>query len=170
MQSIVGIDPGLTGAIAVLGDDNTLVCHNMPFFEFAKSGGKGTSRRVDDLTLIRILRSANARQAMIEDVHSMPGMGAPAVFTFGMAFGMAISALGAIEIPRMFIAPVIWKRYFKLSKDKKLSIRRASEIFPMHSAQFQQVYGQINAEQAGGRAEAALLAIYCRWKLEGKIP
>ena len=170
MLSIAGVDPGLEGAIAILGDDNTLRCFNMPTFELAKKP-KGIRRLVDDVAVMRILRNrVRIRHAFIEQVHAMPGQGGVSMFNFGEGFGIVKGVTAALEIPRTFFDPLVWKKYFRLSKgDKESSRLRATEIFPHYADQWEMSRGEVSRDQAGGRAEAALLALYGRMLLEGKI-
>lgn len=168
MLAVCAIDPGLEGAIAILGDDGSLECHNMPTFEIPKSGSKGSRRSVDDLAVVRLLEHRiRLRHAFIERVHAMPGQGGVSMFNFGEGFGIVKTAVAALRIPRTFYDPLVWKKFYRLSKgDKESSRLRASELFPQHAGQWEMVRGQVSREQAGGRAEAALLAIYGRQALD----
>jgi crossover junction endodeoxyribonuclease RuvC len=174
--SIVGIDPGLTGAIAILGDDNTLVCHTMPIFEPEKA-----RRTINEAEVIGIFRSHNIRHVFIELVGGgMTGkkQGGNTMFNFGEGYGILKGITAALQIPRSFVPPAVWKRYFRLLKtDKEASRARASEIFPYYTDQWAKIVKNskkgiegITTDQAGGRAEAALIAIYGRMKLSGEIP
>lgn len=180
MLSVIGIDPGLDGAIAILGDDNSLVCYSMPTFEVPKSP-KGVRRTIDEMSLVRILRHrVRLRHAFIEQVNAAPmqrgpdgtprQQGTSSMFNFGEGFGIVKGITAALEIPRTFVGPKSWKRYYRLTKDDKEAARlRASEVYPHHSAQWEMVRGEIDRAQAGGRAEAALIALFGRLTLEGKV-
>lgn len=168
MLAVAAIDPGLEGAIAILGDDGSLICHNMPTFEVPKSGSKGMKRSVDDLGVVRILETrVRLRHAFIERVHAMPGQGGVSMFNFGEGFGIVKCAVAALRIPRTFYDPLVWKKFYRLSKgDKESSRLRATELFPEHAEQWAFPQKGVSREQAGGRAEAALLAIYGRQHLD----
>lgn len=171
MLSVCGIDPGLEGAIAILGDDGSVACHNMPTFEIAKAGSKGKRRCVDDLAVVRILENrVRLRHAFIERVHAMPGQGGVSMFNFGEGYGIVKCAAAALRIPRTFYDPLVWKKFYRLPKgDKEASRLRATELFPEHAAQWEMVRGEVSRDQAGGRAEAALLALYGRQHLDNEF-
>ena len=181
MLSVCGIDPGLDGALAILGDDNSLICYTMPTFEVPKSSGKGVRRSIDEMALVHLLRHrVRLRHAFIEQVGAAPMQRSPdgtprqqgtaSMFNFGEGFGIVKGITAALEVPRTFFTPSVWKRYYRLTKgDKEAARLRASEVYPHYSAQWEMVRGQINREQAGGRAEAALIALFGRLSLEGKI-
>lgn len=145
-MSIIAIDPGNTGAIAVLTDDGQLIdVWDMPVVDKRISGA-----------LVRHILQPLARTAtvcVIEDVHAMPGQGVTSMFTFGRGLGVVEGvALGA-SIPVRYVSPAKWKKALGLSKDKGVSRRRAIETWPALSPQFARV-------KDDGRAEAALIGHY----------
>ncbi len=149
-MKILGIDPGLSGAICFL-DSGTVETFDMPTFETIKSGRK--RREVNAAELARIIADRNPDKAIIELVGAMPGQGVSSMFNFGRSFGAVEGVIAALQIPVTKVRPAKWKRDMGLSKDKGESRRRASEIYPAASEQFKLV-------KHDGRAEAALLATY----------
>src|SRR5260370_20205961 len=96
MTLTIGVDPGLSGAIAVLGPTGDL-------------------ERVDDLPVIRdgrlawihggmlqsfLIDSQRGRQAraVVERVGAMPRQGVASAFNFGVRFGSVLSVLHARHI------------------------------------------------------------------------
>jgi len=152
---IIGIDPGITGAVAVLSAEGELLAaFDMPVF---KINGKS---KIDAHELGRfIARYAEDSRAIIEAVASSPQMGVASAFTFGKAAGMVEGALGACLIPFETVTPPVWKKHFKLTKDKDHARQRASRQWPR-----QDVFTRV---KDAGRAEAALIAL---WGLEGVGP
>lgn len=144
---VVGIDPGLSGAIAILDTAGALhECHDMP-----TAGGL-----VDCSGLAAILSIAAQRpgsHVVIEDVHSMPGQGVASSFKFGRTMGAIEGVVATLELPRSYVSPAKWKKALGLSKDKGQSRRRAVETWPGTALAFARV-------KDDGRAEAALLAIW----------
>lgn len=98
--------------------------------------------------------------AVLEQVAARPGQGAPATFRFGQGYGAIEMGLVGNGWARNYVTPSVWKRHFKLSKDKGVSRALATQRFPLHANLFARV-------KDDGRAEAALLALYA---LEVLIP
>ena len=154
MKPIAGIDPGASGAIAVLtGDELEII--DMPTLEIR-------GKRILDLgTLARFfdLHGAGLSLAVIEDPHAMPGQGVSSMFKFGFACGAVQAFVASAFIPVKLVAPAQWKRAMGLTSDKDASRRLASQLLPRWSHLWARV-------KDDGRAEAALLALYGR-KLNG---
>jgi hypothetical protein len=127
-MTIIGIDPGVNGAIAWINDDKPCV-EKMP-------------DTLQDLWgLIQDIRAAASpplgvgetnAMAYIEQVHSSPQMGVKSAFTFGNGFGHLEMALTAAGIPFTRIRPQVWQKELGcLTKgDKNVSKRKAQELFP----------------------------------------
>lgn len=147
---IIGIDPGLSGAIAYLYDD-IIATYDMPTFEVIKA--KKKRREVDTVQLAEIISEMNPEQVILEQVGAMPGQGVTSMFNFGRSYGAVEGVVGALQIPLTRVTPQRWKSALRLSKDKGESRRRATELFPQYADQWKRV-------KDDGRAEAALLAWY----------
>lgn len=151
---ILGIDPGLSGALAFL-DGANLIVHDMPTFELPVYGGKvkKVRRVLDEARLAGLLMLNPPDMAIVENVHSMPEQGVASSFKFGMVFGAIRGELAALGIPVKYVEPAVWKRYFKLTSDKDKSRQIASQLMPAHAHHWP-------LKKHDGRAEAALLALY----------
>lgn len=155
---VVGIDPGLSGALAVLdgGRMPTVVdAVDMPVFSEKKPGG-GVRRTLDCLALVEFLRRATdggAEACVLERVAAMPRQGVSSTFRFGEAFGAAQAAVAAAGLPLVLVTPAEWKRAFRLSGDKEASRKVASQLMPSGS-------GFWRLKKQDGRAEAALMALW----------
>lgn len=145
---VLGMDPGVSGAIAVLSDDGRLIeVFDMPVFKI-----KGKSK-LDTHQLGRMIgKYATDSRAVIEQVGAMPGQGVTSMFTFGFCAGALHGAVGALGMPLELVSPRTWKARFRLSKDKEESRQAASRRWPGTDT-FARV-------KDGGRAEAALIALY----------
>jgi hypothetical protein len=165
MTLCVGVDPGLKGAIAALGDDGRLIrIDPMPL---VPAGPR--TREEFDVPAIRDLmvrwRDAASRSGLfvtIEKLSPMPASmgGASANFARGMsrAWGWLLTAL---DIPHSFVPPKEWQRPLfegTSGKDpKQRSILAAQRLLP-----------GINLRRGGserpdsGYSDAALLALYGR--------
>lgn len=144
---VIGVDPGNTGAIAIVDATGALICvEDMPIFTI-----KGKAK-IDVHGLGRIIaeHAANGR-GIIEQVGAMPKQGVSSVFTFGFAAGAVHGAMGALAIPLDTVTPQKWKAHFRLSKDKDAARQLATRRWP---------HGPFTLKKHHGRAEAALIALY----------
>lgn len=154
----VGIDPGLSGAVAYLLD-GALYVFDMPVERDA--GKRRVKERVNAAMLLVQMRGIAARDtrppvAVIETVASMPGQGVSSVFSLGDSFGVVRACCLAAGVACNFAAPARWKKEFGLlGSDKDASRTRASELFP-------QCADIWPLKKHHGRAEAALLAEFSR--------
>jgi crossover junction endodeoxyribonuclease RuvC len=146
----LGIDPGLSGAIAAITPDG-IEFHDMPVLDV------GTKQKLDYAGLAHTLRQYSVSgdvAAAIEFVASMPGQGVSSTFKFGQCYGAALGILAALQIPYQTVAPVRWKRAFKLvGCEKDESRARSLELYP-------QCAGELRLKKHHGRADALLMA---RW-------
>lgn len=155
--AVIGIDPGLDGAIAYLEPDGMRVTVlDMP--TVTEGAGKSVRRRVDLWRLHEILvnmHKANAVAAWVEKVASQPNDGHVGAFAFGWGAGVISMGLACVTIRTFYVSPITWKRSFKLGKDKNVSRLRASQLFPADAHQWPLIGDH-------GKAEAVLIARFGR--------
>lgn len=151
-----GVDPGLTGAIAVLVDGVLRDVADMP----AVAGTAASSKnRVQPALLADTVRDWLLRwpaqehrcTAIIEQVNAMPKQGVSSVFSLGHSLGTAEAVFSTLGVRVEWVTPAQWKREMKLSSDKAASRAEASRLYPADSARWKRV-------KDDGRAEAVLLA------------
>ena len=158
MSFVIGIDPGASGAVAILERDGSLVqVFEMPAVEVKV--GKAMKRRVSPEMLAAELRLYNVSGtvAFIEQVAAMPGQGVSSMFAFGESFGLAKGVLAGLAIPVQTVLPGKWKRALALNAGKDASRAKAAALWPQHAGEFRRV-------KDDGKAEAALIA---HWGLMG---
>ena len=84
---VIGIDPGLSGAIAILENKKVLGIFEMPVMP----EGKKNKRQLNSAQLVNILRDNvkinNEIAVVVEQVNAMPGQGVTSMFNFGQTFG-----------------------------------------------------------------------------------
>ncbi len=144
MTVIMGIDPGISGAVAFY---HTVVSR------VAVSDMPVAGREVNAAELARMIRTNQPDFAVIEQVHAMPGNGAVSMFNFGRSYGDVRGVIGALGVRLYFVTPQKWKKHFGLSSDKEQSRLRALRMFPAAAESFK-------LKKHDGRAEAALIALY----------
>lgn len=152
---IIGIDPGVSGALAVikLHEKVTLQgVYDLPTYTL-KVGQKNRKRL--DLGKLALLIEAysDAKFAIIEDVQSMSSDGHLGAFTFGFATGAVHGVLATLGIKIEKIKPQVWKSAMGLDSDKSKSIGLAIKLLP-ESKKF------LTHKNDHGKAEAILLALF----------
>lgn len=146
MGAIVGIDPGLSGAIVTV-TGREVAYHDMPTVEV-----RGR-RHVDAYQLRGILNSIEADMVVLEHVQGVQGTGATSAFSFGRGFGVVEGVLAGLEKPTTLVRPQVWTKALGVSSDKGEHRRAAMRIWPRFASMFARV-------KDDGRADAALL---CHW-------
>lgn len=145
----IGIDPGKTGAMAVLNDQGKLVdvkdfqeCF-MPLKEAITAMG------------------VESYIAYLEEVHSMPKQGVASTFAFGENFGWWKGILQAFGISFKTVRPQDWQKGLVPKKNNltdKPGLAVARQLYPD---------APLNLKKHHNRADAILLARVC-WQREGR--
>jgi crossover junction endodeoxyribonuclease RuvC len=150
---ILGIDPGLSGALALFTPTTgALTVFDVPTFTLGRNGK--SKREVDTVELARLIDAAGPiAHAFVEQVGAMPGQGVSSVFAFGKVYGLLLGVLAANFIPHSLVPPQRWKRALSVPAEKDGARARASQLMPAHAGLWCRV-------KDDGRAEAALIAYY----------
>ena len=135
-MKIIGIDPGLSGAIAILENNQVINIFEIPVM----SEGKKNKRQLNSALLVSLLREnikINEEVAVVvEQVNAMPGQGVTSMFNFGQTFGAIKGICAALDLPIFFVRPSKWKKHFELINSSKDSSRtKAIEMYPKLSNQ-----------------------------------
>ena len=134
---IIGIDPGISGAICFFESDIIKDVIEMPVM----ADGKKNKRQINGPQIVNEIqkRIENIPKknifVVVEHVSAMPGQGVTSMFNFGQSFGVIKGICSALKLPIYFVRPVKWKKYFNLIKtDKEASRSKAIQIFPYISS------------------------------------
>lgn len=147
---ILGVDPGLNGALAFLDLQNgKLTIIDMPTIE----AGVKSKRVVNEAAIADLIDPSSADHAYVEKVGAMPGNGAVSMFGFGVSYGLVRGVIAANFIPVTLVPPQTWKRVLGVPAAKEGARARASQLLPAFSHLWP-------LAKHDGRAEAALLAYY----------
>jgi crossover junction endodeoxyribonuclease RuvC len=123
---LLAIDPGISGCLALLDEDNHHIDHL-----FMPSTKIGKRNRVNGAAITRFLEQYKIDHCFIEAVHSMPGQGVSTTFSFGHSAGMVEGIVTGAHIPFTLITPQAWKKWAGLSgQDKDAARARAVQMFP----------------------------------------
>jgi len=144
---IIGIDCGISGAIAFLNDNGSFISvHDMPVM-----AGTGKRQQVNAAELAKILRLCGGT-AHVERVSAMPKQGVSSMFSFGTSYGIVLGVLAALQIPVVLVTPQSWKKNAGLGgKEKDYARAKAQQLFPM---------AELGRKKDIGRADALLIARY----------
>lgn len=138
MSIIIGIDPGVTGAIGWLRGGLFSTVADMP----------GNPADLADL-----LRG-NEGVFIVEQAQAMPKQGVSSTFKTGQGYGQILGVLAALRLPYRTVTPAVWKRSMGLSgKDKDASRALARSLWPD---------APLGRVKDHGRAEALLIAEWAR--------
>ncbi len=146
----IGIDPGQSGAIAVI--DDHLNIHTLKDWS-------------NDILIAEAMRKINREtiskgliiNAALEYAHAMPKQGVSSMFKFGTNYGIWIGMLAILQISFTVVTPQKWQKgVIKKAETKEPAIVAAQRLFP--SAE---LYGPKGGKK-DGRADALLIAYWCK--------
>lgn len=146
----IGIDPGKSGAMAIIYEDGTIGVHpfDVESYRFYLSdiyeGGVECKAR-----------------CCLERVGAMPKQGVNSMFHFGENYGFIQGILTAYAIPYELVTPQKWKKEFQITSDKNSSISVCKRLFPEVSLR----RTDRCRKDDDGMAEALLMAEYARRRL-----
>ena len=153
---IIGIDPGISGAICFFEDGQVKEIIDMP----GMAEGKKNKRQINGPQIYNeILKRINKFQkkdiiVVIEQVSAMPGQGVTSMFNFWQSFGVLKGICSAMQLSMFFIRPAKWKKYFGLIKTEKDASRtKVIEIFPYISS-------ELSRKKDSNKADAVLIASF----------
>ena len=134
---IIGIDPGINGAICFFKNGTIIDLLDMPTMSVGKKNKSQVngSQIFNEVQKVTLNENKKEVLAVIEQVSAMPGQGVTSMFNFGQSFGVLKGVFSAMQIPMDFVTPVKWKKFFNLINTNKDSSRtKAIEIFPYISS------------------------------------
>ncbi len=153
-MKVIGIDPGLSGAIAILEENKVLSLFDMPVM----AEGKKNKRQLNSAQLVNIIQDNTNEEdeiaVVVEQVNAMPGQGVTSMFNFGQTFGAIKGVCAALKLPIFFVRPSKWKKHFELINSSKDSSRtKTIEMYPSLS-------NQLAKKKDVNKADAILIARY----------
>ena len=153
---VIGIDPGISGAICFFEGGQIKEIIDMP----TMADGKKNKRQINgpqtyNEIYSRIKKvSKNDITVVIEQVSAMPGQGVTSMFNFGQSFGVLKGICSAMQLSMQFVRPAKWKKYFGLIKTEKDASRtKVIEIFPYISS-------ELSRKKDSNKADAVLIASF----------
>ena len=156
---VYGLDPGLTGAIAVAVNGTLVDVVDLPV---RLEGSGKVKKRLDAAVMAAMVREVRKQHgidselAIIERVASMPRQGVASVFSLGHTAGVVEAVMLTLGVRVHFVAPRVWKGAMGIGADKADARARASLLYPAQAGMWPRVRDH-------NRAEAAMIAVY-GWK------
>jgi hypothetical protein len=159
-KTIAAIDPGLSGALAIVDLSGKLVhlC-DLPVIEMAR--GKRTARELDAWEIHRLFVEHWVAHVVLEQAQARPPIrggvrlkgGIVSTGAYMQAYGTIIGICGATYCPLTVVTAAIWKREVLtgMGKDKGASILRAKSLYPR---------AVLDHKKDHHKAEALLIAWY----------
>ena len=151
---IIGIDPGISGAICFFQNGEISDVIDMP----CMADGKKNKRQINSQQVFnevseRIINIPKKEIiVVIEQVSAMPGQGVTSMFNFGQSFGVLKGICSAMQLSMYFVRPAKWKKYYGLIKTEKDASRtKVIEIFPYIS-------NKLSKKKDSNKADAILIA------------
>lgn len=143
--AFLGIDPGASGAVALLTHDGAMV-----------ESWPGDSVAAADL-LRGWATQCQIKLAALERVSSRPGQGVASTFSFGTNFGCWQGILAALSIPYSMPTPQQWQRGLIVNSDGPDPKARALAVA-------RRLYPTVDLHRKGdhGKADALLLALWAK--------
>ena len=151
---IIGIDPGISGAICFFQNGEITDVIDIP----SMADGKKNKRQINSQQVFNEIseRIINIPKkeiiVVIEQVSAMPGQGVTSMFNFGQSFGVLKGICSAMQLSMYFVRPAKWKKYYGLIKTEKDASRtKVIEIFPYISS-------KLSKKKDSNKADAILIA------------
>jgi crossover junction endodeoxyribonuclease RuvC len=151
---ILGIDPGLSGAFAMLDtkDRTFLYVSDVPVVTITTTTKK-TRNEINLAALAADIGALAPDHVVIERVGAMPGQGVTSMFRFGYAAGAIAGIVSALNFPLSFVEPNQWKRRLAVPKSPDDASRLiVTRLFPQHHHLFRRKLDH-------NRADAVLIAV-----------
>lgn len=155
---VVGIDPGITGAIGVLKDGAFASVEDLPVMANGRRNQIDAAGVDDLLRQVRTVWPHESFAVVMEQVSAMPGQGVSSMFSLGDSFGALRAVVACRRLALDLVTPAKWKRDMGISKDKDFARAKAIQLFPDASV-------VLSRKKDHNRAEALLLALWLHRKM-----
>ncbi len=155
MVTIIGIDPGVTGAMAVRLPDGKMVIEDLPT---AKTDGFNCIAPIEFSEIVRKYIEPGPNMNIVaysEKTGTIPGNGVLAIKSVYECRGVIRTVLAMLRIPLIYVPPQAWRKFHGLpdKSDKEYSRGFALQRLP-------ELAEQLKLKKHHNRAEAALIALY----------
>lgn len=125
---VAGIDPGISGAIAIIdtAGGEILLADDLPLLKTQKGNNE-----LNIPEIAATLRGYRIGEVKLEQVHAMPKQGVTSSFNFGRSYGALQAIVQTIGIPITLVTPQAWKKAAGILRtDKDYARTRALQLYP----------------------------------------
>jgi crossover junction endodeoxyribonuclease RuvC len=150
---VIGIDPGLTGALAVIDEHHVVSVEDMPVYQIRS--GKKVKQTLDLPTLRNLLAAQPIDHVVIERVAARPGQGTASMFNFGYGAGAVYGLVVGLQIPCSFVTPQAWQKAAGCGPSPDAARQRAGQLYP-------EIADRLTRKRDAGRADAILIGHHGR--------
>jgi len=153
---IIGIDPGIAGAICFFTNGNVIDVIDMPTMAEGKKNKKQVNGRqlFNEIKALKNKFSNEKIVVIVEQVSAMPGQGVTSMFNFGQSFGVIKGICSAMELPIFYVRPAKWKKHFNLiNSEKDASRTKVIEMFP-------KISHKLSRKKDNNKADSVLISLY----------
>jgi crossover junction endodeoxyribonuclease RuvC len=158
VRVVIGVDPGIKGAVAAINADDMSLLEVVDC-PVASNAGKAIYNTPEMAHTIRRMSLLGDAIVILEQAQSMPGQGVKSMFSTGRSFGIWEGILAALDVPFRTVRPNVWTRKvfagMPASRGKFRSIQFALQVFPDI-----ELTPQRCRTPKDGRADAACLAYF----------
>jgi len=149
---VAGIDPGVTGALAVIGEESQVYDLGVASI--------GSTNQLSPQALAHQLIESGADVIVIEDNRANGMNGSKANFSMGLSLGVCYGVIGTLGRRLIRVKPHEWQKSLGLgsvvaAQRKEAHRQRARELFP-------ELDDQLSRKKDHNRADALLIAEYGR--------
>jgi crossover junction endodeoxyribonuclease RuvC len=148
-MNVAGIDPGLTGALAIIDEYRVVFVDDLPVHQIR--AGKRARAELDLGGMREVLASLTYVHVFIEQVAARPGQGVTSMFRFGFTAGQIIGIVAGLRVPYSLVPPQRWQRLTGCGPAPDEARRRAGQLYP-DAVQY------LTRKRDAGRADAILIA------------
>ena len=158
----IGIDPGVTGAIAAYCSARGLLASaKLPVRVYTDPRAKIARREVDPGGMRALLQGWSAKHdfagdyviGAVERITARPGAQALAMLSLGHSSGVAVAVLGPFVRDMLRPTPLQWKRAIGITGEKTSSVAAVQRL--------------LGVKVGHDRAEAILLALWAAGEING---
>ena len=148
-MNVAGIDPGLTGALAIIDEYRVVFVDDLPVHQI--HAGKRTRAEIDLGGMRELLTSLTYDHVFIEQVAARPGQGVTSMFRFGLTAGQIVGLVAGLRVPYSLVLPQRGQRIASCGPAPDEARRRAGQLYP-DAVQY------LTRKRDAGRPDAILIA------------
>jgi crossover junction endodeoxyribonuclease RuvC len=156
---IVGIDPGVSGAIVAVAAGGIVHVADMPT---TKINGRDHIDEYGVKVTLQAFSRCEECTVIIEHVQGVQQSGATSAFNFGAGWGLVRGVTCGLGLPSMLVRPQRWTKDLAVGRDKNEHVAMACRLWPASADVFARVGRGGKIVHEHGRADAALIAEWFR--------